>query len=197
MDLPGVLESRKKSGQVRVMGMVLSMANLASHPTNETDAFYDDPIPEEWKILELEDGTGIVQCNVPMAMVERMVNLKVGNHVDVIGQVQPQDDGNGLLLKADTLLEIPKTCDPTAAERLRWMEITHRDKISWCGYPCPDVTPQDLFDIIESNPPGEGVTIADLALVLDYDAASLRPLIEDLQWQGLIYEDKKGSYVPL
>ena len=42
-----------------------------------------------------------------------------------------------------------------------------------------------------------GVTIANLALVLDLEPTEVQALVEDLQLDGLIYENEKGSFVPL
>ena len=53
-----------------------------------------------------------------------------------------------------------------------------------------------FLEIIESTA-GEGVTMADLALVLDLPLQQVQPLIEDLQLQGLIYQNGAGSFVPL
>jgi len=127
-----------------------------------------------------------------------------------------------MMIMVETLLEVRHT--PCAAERLRWFEIISSNnngvaglpdssscltttsqpppsqqpaEIAWCGYPCPDITSNDILHVIESNRRQEGARLADLAVVLDLEEAHVQSLIEELQINGLIYENEKGFYVPL
>ena len=247
---------------VRLMGTVVSMSKVVppSQPQSQSQCYahdenemaldssfphYDDAHHHQQQqlessmLLELDDGTGIVSCLTPMAMMERITGLRVGHTVDCIGEPRVMSDENQdntllsssqapssatvLLLMVETLLEVRQ--NPSSAERLRWMEImtlssqattaeTHNNtrnnhhSIAWCGYPSPAMTPADLLAVIESTittttnsakqpTDDRGVTVANLALVLDLDPTHLQALIEDLQLDGLIYENEKGSFVPL
>ena len=99
--------------------------------------------------------------------------------------------------------------------------------IAWYGYPSPRMTSTDLLAVIESTAmvvntnitpttktktnkqtsfsssytnrkdDDRGVTIANLALVLDLDPIEVQAMVEELQLDGLIYENEQGSFVPL
>lgn len=183
------------------MGMIVSVTKIPNSNDNDEEMFYEYSYDQEdYMLLELDDGTGTLPCLVPEAMMERLDNAQVGQTIDCIGEVQIEREFQTVFLQVDTLLEVvPRSNNnPTVvAEQLRWMEITHKDSIATCGYPCPNVTSESIFEIIDSNNPGEGVSVKDLALVLDMEPQEVKPLIEDLQLQGLIYENETGSFVPL
>lgn len=191
--------------------------------------------------MEIDDGTGSISCQTPMAMMERITGLRVGHTVDCIGEPQTiiankEDNdmtviGQGNTVESnqekqeentatvrilvETLLEVRQ--NPASAERLRWLEIMTtqqasqsitttssqqhalRHPIAWCGYPSLEVTSGLLYDIIESTHQHdqETATIANLVVVLETEASRLQPLLEELQLDGLIYENEKGSFVPL
>jgi hypothetical protein len=215
MDLPGVA---LKSPQlmVRLMGTVVTMQQLSASGGSSYE-YNGSSSQDEFMLLELDDGTGSVVCLTPMATIDRLATLKIGNLVDCIGRLRstPQQldtDANNtnattsstcsLVIEVDTLLEV---LGSSVAEWLRWMEICtplpqqsqqqYSTRLSH-GYPCPEVSSDDILQIIESNQ-AEGVELSDLALVLDLEQAHAKTLIEDLQMQGLIYENEKGLFVPL
>jgi hypothetical protein len=197
-DLPKLFESQKHTTaipKVRVMGMVVSITHANSYDEDEED---NEPLfsysmmdQEDFLWLELDDGTGTILCKATVTMVDRL-EMPLGQTLDCIGELQATDESI-LFLHADTLLEV----SPPVAEQLRWLELTTTtDQRAPCGYPCRETTSEDIWEIMDSNQ-GEGVSVADLALVLDLRPEQVQPLIEDLQLQGLIYENETGSYVPL
>lgn len=241
---------------VRLMGTVLSMSKNTPPPQSQQsvyssydDAFDDDDNSEDnTMLLELDDGTGIISCYTPMAMMERIVGLRVGHTIDCTGEAKGQrtmtlspnnpnkhytnmdttTTATQFILLVESLLDVRE--NPSAAERLRWMEIMalspqsqppSDSQIAWCGYPSPRMTRADLLAVIESTvmvttrgttnnktnnttvqkeamrQDDRGVTVANLALVLDLEPTEVQALVEDLQLDGLIYENEKGSFVPL
>jgi hypothetical protein len=212
MDLPG-LALKAPQLMVRLMGTVVTMQPLSASSGLSLDEYNGSTSQDEFMLLELDDGTGSIVCLTPMATMDRLATLKIGNLVDCNGRLrstpqQLETDANNittsssLVLEVDTLLEV---LGSSVAEWLRWMEICtpvpqqsqqlYSSRVSY-GYPCPEVSSDDILQIIESNQP-EGVELSDLALVLDLEWVKARTLVEDLQMQGLIYENEKGLFVPL
>jgi hypothetical protein len=222
IDLPSVSlkASRTSPAQlvVRLMGTVVTIQQLSANTGSSLNTNCDNSSSsqDELMLLELDDGTGSIVCLTPMATMDRLVTLKIGNLVDCIGRLlmrtQQLDStdtsnanhtsSNNLVVQVDTLLEV---LGSPVAEWLRWMEICtpvpeqsqqwNRNKLAH-GYPCPEVSSDDILQIIESDQ-REGVNLSDLACVLDLEQTQAKTLIEDLQMQGLIYENEKGLFVPL
>ncbi|CAB9502959.1 expressed unknown protein [Seminavis robusta] len=238
MDLPSVVsrhQQEQNCHDVRLMGTVVSIKDLPPYTEEDpslSSSFYQYG-NDEYTMLELDDGTGSIICLTPMATMERLVALKVGNMIDCIGKclrlgadtksstdsrasntanststyLPQQQQPTALIIQVDTLLEVRG--EASVAERLRWLEITQLQpklfrKSTTCtnaigsmhGYPCPEMSSNDILQIIESNE-REGVKLADLAMVMDIEEIHAKTLIEDLQMQGLVYENEKGCFVPL
>lgn len=207
-------------GKYRLLGAVVSIDNNCGQLTNEKASNIDhnipssqrgtcidgEAMPEECVALLLDDGTGSLPCIVSMAMAER-VTIKLGQTFECLGQVvQASADtccisgGEFLVMKVDTLLEVIQ--DPWALEQLRWMEILYSQTNNsgtvdtTFGYPCHKISSQDIFDLIQSNQE-EGVTVAEIALVLDMEEPQVLALVEELQMQGQVYQNERNCYVPL
>lgn len=198
-----------------MLGTVVATAKVDAGPASTALPVPDkddiETSEEDYMVLVLDDGTNVVHCFTPMAMIER-VAVRIGQVYDCIGELRttsPSSDcscSNDIsqhlhIMVVDTLLQV--RTDQAALERLRWMEICASSdtfitsqKIDWCGYPCPPVSCDDIFDLIQSNN-CEGATIAELALVLDMEEPQVLAMVEELQIQGQIYQNERNNYVPL
>jgi hypothetical protein len=180
----------------------LDKENGSSQEKQQNGQQQDETEKEDLMLLVLDDGTGILHCFSPMAMMER-VSVLIGQTFDCIGLVKTTFHDEPLLM-VETLLEAR---DSSAAERLRWMEIItsnpnannnkNKTRIAWCGYPCPQVNCEDILDLIHSGQDDGGVTVTELALVMDMEESHVLALVEELQIQGQIYQNERACYVPL
>jgi hypothetical protein len=84
------------------------------------------------------------------------------------------------------------------AELLRWMELSCSSNRSFKHWYLTDqrVT-NTLLRLIASQVFCEGVSLEDLALVLQVPINQLQDHIVDLQLSGQIYQNQEGNYVPL
>ena len=168
--------------------------------------------PMEWMIVD--DGTATIAIATPSSMIKQIQPvLSLGRMMDCIIQRSPQTNG---IWTADRLMVLPS--NPLGQEALRWCQISHdsnqpshnnntniNNNTHWSyGYPSKQVTPHALFQWIlwhsqtmENPIHGKGVTIDELALVLQKPTHVLQDMIHELQLSGQIYQNEKGRYVPL
>lgn len=85
-----------------------------------------------------------------------------------------------------------------AMEALRWYELSLPERQTVWGYPQNDLTETDVHRIIcHAGQGGCGATLDNLCLVLDREPHILQPMIESLQAEGAIYQNRSGVYLPL
>jgi hypothetical protein len=121
-------------------------------------------------------------------------------------------------LHADSLIVV----QDAHAETLRWLELTYLKKNphhqqrqsqsqpktlylqSRTGYPCGSVQPDDVYQLIQSDGNDDcvyqgqkGVSAKDLALLLDISVEHVQDMIQELQIDGLVYQNQEGGYMPL
>ena len=141
--------------------------------------------------IQLDDGTALVNTVVPHHIVQR-INLSVGMTIECIVTLDPRSSD----------LETDQVCIVTDvhAEALRWLELSYRlkappDTLKW-GYPILPISAEDIFDIISSEA-DQGVSLQDIAHVMDLDENYVANLVQDLQLSGQVYRNQQGKYLPL
>jgi hypothetical protein len=72
------------------------------------------------------------------------------------------------------------------------------------GYPCHSVQADDVYQLIQSDGSDayvyqgqKGLLAKDLAIVLDISIDHVHDLIQELQIEGLVYQNQEGGYMPL
>jgi hypothetical protein len=72
------------------------------------------------------------------------------------------------------------------------------------GYPCQAVQADDVYQLIQSDGSDEyvyqgqkGLLAKDLAIVLDTSTEHVHDLIQELQIEGLVYQNQEGAFLPL
>jgi hypothetical protein len=72
------------------------------------------------------------------------------------------------------------------------------------GYPCQSVQADDVYQLIQSDGSDayvyqgqKGLLAKDLAIVLDISMEHVHDLIQELQIEGLVYQNQEGGYMPL
>ena len=72
------------------------------------------------------------------------------------------------------------------------------------GYPCQSVQADDVYQLIQSDGSDEyvyqgqkGLLAKDLAIVLDISIDHVHDLIQELQIEGLVYQNQEGAFLPL
>jgi hypothetical protein len=72
------------------------------------------------------------------------------------------------------------------------------------GYPCQSVQADDVYQLIQSDGSDEyvyqgqkGLLAKDLAIVLDTSIEHVHDLIQELQIEGLVYQNQEGAFLPL
>jgi hypothetical protein len=143
--------------------------------------------------------------------------------VDYSGNNISNNDSNNVKnakLHADSLMIVPDA----HAETLRWLELSYLKKNpskflqqqqsqsqsqllymqSRTGYPCQSVQADDVYQLIQSDGSDEyvyqgqkGLQAKDLAIVLDVSIDQVHGLIQELQIEGLVYQNQEGAFLPL
>eukprot|EP00540_Astrosyne_radiata_P018840 CAMPEP_0116834702 /NCGR_PEP_ID=MMETSP0418-20121206/7133_1 /TAXON_ID=1158023 /ORGANISM="Astrosyne radiata, Strain 13vi08-1A" /LENGTH=153 /DNA_ID=CAMNT_0004464281 /DNA_START=1 /DNA_END=462 /DNA_ORIENTATION=+ len=142
--------------------------------------------------LTLDDGTGTIVVHCP--------NLEkkgsVGETVDCAAWIGSGGDATTLSLTADYII----WGIHANTEALRWCQLADDNSAeqrltnAW-GYPCKPLSKSYLCYLIATS--GGGATLEELALVVDSTPESIEPMIQELQSEGAIYQNRKGDYVPL
>jgi len=141
--------------------------------------------------IQLDDGTALVNIAVPHHMFQR-IKLIEGMTIECIVNLDP----NSNVLEADQVCIVTDV----HAETLRWLELSYGQKappdtLKW-GYPVLPTSSEDIFDIISSEA-DQGVSLQDIALVMNLDENYVANLIQDLQLSGQVYRNQQGKYLPL
>ena len=160
---------------VRVMGLVVSIVQESlDAPSN----------------IVLDDGTALLALETPPHMLSAAT---VGTTVDCIASIHISDK-----LRVETLIVV----QAVHATTLRWLELTYRQQqpkqdtsMQW-GYPT-QTKESYVFELIQSEAGDSGVSLEDLALVLDLDMEHLKDIILELQLSGQVYQNRQGAYMPL
>lgn len=149
--------------------------------------------------LTLDDGTGLASILVPSTWLEEspLDSLQLGEMIEAL--VWLRRTGSHQRWYASQVMMVP---DPQAAEVLRWCEISHPQKASTSlryGYPTLEANEHEALRLItfQSKTDPDGVSLEDLALVLDLSKGGAQELIVQLQLGGQIYQNQQGNYVPL
>ncbi|GKY98848.1 hypothetical protein MPSEU_000840800 [Mayamaea pseudoterrestris] len=162
----------------------------------------DDESDESYAQILIDDGTD-QRFVIALQSMIRQIDLVQGNVVECIASFER----NGSMNSSDPTLfvkQLARVDDPNA-QTLRWLEIVHtqlhpKDASTSLGYPSRSIQPDDLFQIISSEAMvgnKNGVTLIELALVLDVSEAIVAKMMEELQLSGQVYRNETGGYLPL
>lgn len=160
---------------------------------------------QEPRVIVLDDGTGVTAITTPGSMLDSARCCGVGVCLDVIVRVErdsytlsTDQQQQQLKLKAETIIVVTDA----HAETLRWLELAYRKQegVSYLksrtGYPCGTVGQDNVYELIESEAE-QGVSVQDLAIVLDLPTEDVQDIIQEFQIQGLVYQNKDGCFLPL
>jgi len=156
---------------VRVMGLIVSIVQESSLDAN----------------IVLDDGTALVALATPPHMLSAAT---VGTTVDCVASKVSDK------LRVETLIVV----QDVHATTLRWFELTYRKKSEMSmkfGYPAQEIDSTCVFELIQSEAGDSGVSLEDLASVLDLEPEHLKDMILELQLSGQVYQNRQGAYMPL
>lgn len=130
--------------------------------------------------MVIDDGTGSVMVQFDGHVIQG----QIGENVDCIAQYEANRT-----LRADVVIWNVST----QSEMLfQWQILEPPGQF---GYPKLEFTKDDLMRYIRCS--GDGATLEDLSLVLDRPLGEVRLMIDQLQNDGAIYQNRNGEYVPL
>ena len=156
--------------------------------------------------LEIDDGTAVICLTVPSFMMQRISKSAksiLGMTLDCIANVTAA---------RELLVDQVAVVEDVHAETLRWFELSFQQGQKGNkgspyslerGYPSREVTPEDLFKIIqfdcsvEEDDERKGMGLEDLAAIFQLDVATIDTLIQKLQMTGQVYRNNKGLFLPL
>lgn len=171
----------QQTNRIRVIGVVVSIVQE-----------YSDEPP----FLILDDGTALVALLTQSHMLSS-VSCTVGSTVDCICDYQRD------VWVIDTLMIVE---DPNACT-LRWFEITYLQQqhengetsraVLSRGYPTKRLDSQTLYEFIETEAGKDGLSLEDLALLLDISQSRVQTMLQDLQLNGQVYQGTTGKFLPL
>ena len=179
---------------VRVLGVALTMQAIEK---NETFSIIDRVLDSrDMVLLVLDDGTASIDIWTPRSMIDQ-ISVKPGETLDCILRLRQ----NGSLKRwyAETLIRV---ADSGETESLRWLELSRPSGPNECqrfGYPRVKMNAAEAFRLIsvQYQIDGDGVTLEDLALVMQQPTEKMEEMIQELQLTGQIYKNQEGHYVPL
>jgi hypothetical protein len=154
----------------------------------------------------LDDGTGLAAVVTPASMLEA-IRCGVGASLDCLVRVERtycSSKSDAFQLHAEALIVVPDA----HTETLRWLELAYRKQqgttvlASKTGYPCDRVQVDNVYQLIQTESKHQyrgqqGMSAQDLAVVLDIQADEAQEMIQDLQIQGLVYQNQAGAFLPL
>ena len=159
-----------------------------------------DPGESEEKslvLMTLDDGSERVSLHTPAHWI-RDGRVSCGQTVDCVGWLR--QSGSIQKWYANTVAVVT---DPNA-EILRWLEVSlpSMDGLNLTmegGYPNIPRNTTEAFRLITVNAQLDtnGTSLDDLALVMQKSKEEMTRMLTDLQWNGQIYQNEKGNYVPL
>jgi hypothetical protein len=174
------------------MGVILAMESTGNQNYPIVDQILDS---RDMILLILDDGTSSIDIWTPSSMIDSL-SATAGQTVDCIARLRQ----NGTLKRwyADTLIRVIES----DAECLRWMELSHPPGPNECrrfGFPRTKMNAEEAYRLIcvQSQIDGEGVSLEDLALVMQEPKSKMEEMIQELQITGQVYQNKEGRYVPL
>lgn len=177
---------------IRIMGVILAVESAGNQDFPIVDNDLDS---RDMFLLILDDGTATIDIWTPKSMIDSLL-AKPGETVDCIARLRQ----NGSIKRwySNTLIRIT---DPEA-ESLRWMELGNPPGPNECrkyGYPRIKMNTQEAFRLIfvQSEINGEGLSLEELALVMQQTESKTKEMIQELQATGRIYQNRDGNYVPL
>ena len=145
--------------------------------------------------LTLDDGTATIDILTPDYMI-RKLNLELGQTVECIAWLRQRGTIKRWYVQSLAIMTDPH------AEILRWFELSFRPKphesLEW-GYPAFQRNAAEALRLItvQTKHDSDGVSLDDLALVMQLSPESMQEMLVTLQLEGQIYQNHLGNYVPL
>jgi hypothetical protein len=131
--------------------------------------------------LVLDDGS--LCTKIDSAQLDTTVGV-IGDVIMVIG------NWTGEILQANTIVwKVDRNM-----EALQWQEALHTGPMK-NGIPYKPVDKAEVFRFISLD--AEGISLEDLALVLDMQQNEMFLIVQQLQEEGAVYLNRQGLYVPL
>jgi hypothetical protein len=177
---------------VRIMGVILA---IEAATDDQTYPMAKNHLEEDLCLLVLDDGTASVDLWTPRSMIHSLA-AEPGQTLDCMARLRQ----NGLVKRwySDTLIPVTDT----ETESLRWMEVSHPPNPNECrrfGFPTKKLNANEAYRLIcvQTQFEKNGVSLEDLALVMQKSKSTMQEMIQELQITGQIYQNEKGNYVPL
>mmetsp|Transcript_40414 Transcript_40414/g.97549 ORF Transcript_40414/g.97549 Transcript_40414/m.97549 type:complete len:203 (+) Transcript_40414:3-611(+) len=188
----GSIIANSRASLVRILATVLSIesistqSDLVAFPGRKTEHV-------QFIMLQLDDGTATMKFWSEKKMVQKL-QLHPGDVVECVAKLC--QNGEVKRFYTESLSSI---VDPEM-EHLRWAELTNTSSKSSrrFGYPTLEWNAEEAYRMIcLQSRGGHGVTMEDLALVMQKTKKQMQEMISQLQLDGLIYHNEDGNYVPL
>lgn len=188
----GSIIANSKASLVRILATVLAIEPISSQrDTVEFPGRKTEHV--EFILLQIDDGTATIGFWTPFRMVEKL-SVHPGDVVECIAKLCQNGEVKRFYTESLSSIEDPEM------EHLRWAELTHTSSKSSrrFGYPTLEWNGEEAYRMIcLQSRGGNGVTMEDLARVMQKTKKELQELISQLQLDGLVYHNEDGNYVPL
>lgn len=173
---------------LRICAMVVGI-----HCANEDEIVLhpgDEESPKcKFLSMILDDGTSIIEI---LSEANMLAGIHPGRHIDCTLGLRQR--GNARTWYAKSIFPVGNSM----LELLRWMELSSGSKSNMNhGYATVRFDASEVLQMISQNQSEGGISLRDLAMVLQVSTEQVQEKIVELQLDGQIYQNQEGGYVPL
>jgi hypothetical protein len=187
--------ANSRESLVRIIGVVISIESARQEPTASFPGKHGKEKGDLF-LITLDDGTAVINIWTPSSMVQAL-SLSAGVSVDCMARLRQNSSIRRWYTETLILVTQPDI------ENLRWLELSNPPKSKndsrRFGYPTLKINADEAYRIItlQSHLSKEGVSMEDLASVMQKSESEMKEMIQELQVNGQVYQNEGGKYVPL
>ena len=206
----GRIIANSRESLVRIIGTVQSIESSGCDPENHKEFPGLQHFNEDFVILTLDDGTALANLWTPSSMIKNL-SITGGETLECLARLYQRSKIRRWYTEALILVTDPNV------EYMRWMELgnppVNENESRRYGYPAKLKNAKEAYRLIclqcklstsgssstgSSTTTGQnGVSIKDLAIVMQIPVNEMEKMIQELQLNGQVYQNASGNFVPL